>query len=521
MYRVNNQQKYENNGIFVNAAGGTGKSFILNMLLDTVRSEGKIALAVASSGIADTVLNGGRTAHNMFKIPLMEYNEIRGCSVKKNSELAKLLEMTSLIVWDEIVMANKNTLTALDITLRDILGNERFMGGKVFVCAGDFRQILPVIRGGGKCDELEHCIKSSYMWRDITKLELTENVRLRKAIISPTNDDVDSVNSMIQKKTKGEEKTYFSVDTPVEEGTDVQTSVFNALTSPSLPPHQLKVKIGSVVMVVRNISPPKLCNGSRVLVTNLKTNIIIGKTLGGSHRGEQVMIPRITLEASDTPVNFKRKQFPVKLSYAMTINKSQGQTFNCCGVLLDTVQCFAHGQLYVACSRVTSWDSLFIYTGWHKVNESYRLRPAVNCVYEELLSDNEVNSQELPSVPRGREEDEEVNTPIPEEVPEIGVVLIPKEVYNISEEKAIDMLLPDYSYNNHVYSEDEEYGEDLRPTYALDIPSDGPVNISKRNRQKPSVEARRNFMTRRIQELKTKNYYEIDQKWANILLNQD
>ncbi|XP_076037628.1 ATP-dependent DNA helicase Pif1-like [Oratosquilla oratoria] len=448
----------------------------------------------------------------------MEYNEIRGCSVKKNSELAKLLEMTSLIVWDEIVMANKNTLTALDITLRDILGNERFMGGKVFVCAGDFRQILPVIRGGGKCDELEHCIKSSYMWRDITKLELTENVRLRKgdeknitfarkllelgsqkhgpleleegfgiqvktreelvekvygdleenflnisyfeqrAIISPTNDDVDSVNSMIQKKTKGEEKTYFSVDTPVEEGTDVQTSVFNALTSPSLPPHQLKVKIGSVVMVVRNISPPKLCNGSRVLVTNLKTNIIIGKTLGGSHRGEQVMIPRITLEASDTPVNFKRKQFPVKLSYAMTINKSQGQTFNCCGVLLDTVQCFAHGQLYVACSRVTSWDSLFIYTGWHKVNESYTLRPAVNCVYEELLSDNEVNSQELPSVPRGREEDEEVNTPIPEEVPKIGVVLIPKEVYNISEEKAIDMLLPDYSYNNHVYSEDEEYG---------------------------------------------------------------
>ncbi|XP_076041929.1 uncharacterized protein LOC143025805 [Oratosquilla oratoria] len=518
MYRVNNQQKYENNGIFVNAAGGTGKSFILNMLLDTVRSEGKIALAVASSGIAATVLNGGRTAHNMFKIPLMEYNEIRGCSVKKNSELAKLLEMTSLIVWDEIVMANKNTLTALDITLRDILGNERFMGGKVFVCAGDFRQILPVIRGGGKCDELEHCIKSSYMWRDITKLEFTENVRLRKgdeknitfarkllelgsqkhgpleleegfgiqvktreelvekvygdleenflnisyfeqrAIISPTNDDVDSVNSMIQKKTKGEEKTYFSVDTPVEEGTDVQTSVFNALTSPSLPPHQLKVKIGSVVMVVRNISPPKLCNGSRVLLTNLKTNIIIGKTLGGSHRGEQVMIPRITLEASDTPVNFKRKQFPVKLSYAMTINKSQGQTFNCCGVLLDTVQCFAHGQLYVACSRVTSWDSLFIYTGWHKVNESYRLRPVVNCVYEELLSDNEVNSQELPSVPRGREEDEEVNTPIPEEVPEIGVVLIPKEVYNISEEKAIDMLLPDYSYNNHVYSEDEEYG---------------------------------------------------------------
>ncbi|XP_076047297.1 uncharacterized protein LOC143028818 [Oratosquilla oratoria] len=180
MYRVHFGHRYKNNGIFVNAAGGTGKSFVLNMLLDSVRSQGKIALAVASSGIAATVLKGGRTAHNILKIPLMEYNEVRSCSIMKNSEFAKLLELTSLIVWDEVVMANKNTLTALDITLRDVLENEKFMEGKVFVCAGDFRQILPVIRGGGKNEELEHCIKSSYMWNDLTKLDLTENVRLKK-----------------------------------------------------------------------------------------------------------------------------------------------------------------------------------------------------------------------------------------------------------------------------------------------------------------------------------------------------
>ncbi|XP_076037203.1 uncharacterized protein LOC143022743 [Oratosquilla oratoria] len=137
--RIENSKKYANNGIFIDASGGTGKSFVLNTLLDTVRSHGKIALAVASSGIAATVLHGGRTAHNMFKIPLMEYNEVRACGVRKNSELAKLLKMTSLIVWDEVVMANKNTLTALDITLRDILEEEKFMGGIVFVCAGDFR----------------------------------------------------------------------------------------------------------------------------------------------------------------------------------------------------------------------------------------------------------------------------------------------------------------------------------------------------------------------------------------------
>ncbi|XP_076059365.1 uncharacterized protein LOC143035976 [Oratosquilla oratoria] len=117
MHRIENGHRYGHNGVFVNAAGGTGKSFLLNLLLDTVRSRGKIALAVASSGIAATVLSGGRTAHNMFKIPLMEFDETKACSVKKNTELAKLLQQTELIVWDEVVMANKNMLTAVDITL--------------------------------------------------------------------------------------------------------------------------------------------------------------------------------------------------------------------------------------------------------------------------------------------------------------------------------------------------------------------------------------------------------------------
>ncbi|XP_076065261.1 ATP-dependent DNA helicase Pif1-like [Oratosquilla oratoria] len=174
---VEDKSKRGKRGFFISAPGGTGKSFLLNILLDTVRSRGEIALAVASSGIAATVLHGGRTAHNMFKIPLMKYNEIRACSVKKNTEMARLFELTSLIVWDEAVMANKNTMTGLDITLRDVLGVDKFMGGIVFVCAGDFRLILPVVRGGGKSEEL-NCLKSSYFWEELSKLELTENVRL-------------------------------------------------------------------------------------------------------------------------------------------------------------------------------------------------------------------------------------------------------------------------------------------------------------------------------------------------------
>ncbi|KAK4287104.1 hypothetical protein Pmani_039814 [Petrolisthes manimaculis] len=56
---------------------------------------------------------------------------------------------------------------------------------------------------------------------------------------------------------------------------DIKTSVFNSMRSPGLPPHKLKLKVGAVVMVVRNISPPKICNGTRVMVTNLRKHLIV------------------------------------------------------------------------------------------------------------------------------------------------------------------------------------------------------------------------------------------------------
>ncbi|XP_076060340.1 ATP-dependent DNA helicase Pif1-like [Oratosquilla oratoria] len=452
----------------------------------------------------------------MFKIPLMDYNKVCACSIKKNSELAKLLSMTSLIVWDEVVMANKNTLATLDVSLWDILGVPgRFMGGIVFVCAGDFRQILPVIRGGGMNDELEYCIKSGYFWDDLLKLELTRIVRLKaddtknkifaknllalgrgesgpvklpekfgivvetrkelvdkvydnleenhlntsyfekRAIISPTNDDVDRINLMVYDKSEEPEKVYMSVDTAMEEVTDIQTSVFNAITSPSLPLHMLRLKVGSVIMVMRNICPPKLCNGSRVIVTNLKKYIIVGKILGGTHRDEQVLLPRITLESTDTTIPFKRKQFPVKLSYAMTINKSQGQTFDRCGILLDSAQCFAHGQLYVACSRVTSWNSLIIYTGWEKVNDDFRKKLPRNCVYKELFVES-LSEEDKPPEAVVVSDDQEVA--LAEEEPDQSIVEIPKEVYTISEEEAVDMLLP-ASYVPKKYLLDDHQAE--------------------------------------------------------------
>ena len=88
-------------------------------------------------------------------------------------------------------------------------------------------------------------------------------------------------------------------------------------------------------------------------------NVIEARILNGKFRGENILIPRIPIIPTDVPIQFKRIQFPIRLAFAMTVNKSQGQTMSVCGLDLRTPS-FSHGQLYVACSRVGKPSSLFV-----------------------------------------------------------------------------------------------------------------------------------------------------------------
>ncbi|KAL1448236.1 hypothetical protein WDU94_012242 [Cyamophila willieti] len=198
-----------------------------------------------------------------------------------------------------------------------------------------------------------------------------------RAILTSKNENAFSINESLLAKIPGEEVFYESVDSVLaeDEATNYPVEFLNSLNPPGLPHHTLKLKIGIPIMLLRNLNAPTLCNGTRLRVCTLERNVIGATVLTGCAAGQNVLIPRIPLMPSDYPFEFKRLQFPVKCCLAMTINKAQGQSFKIAGVDLRD-PCFSHGQIYVAFSRVSRKDNLFILAPTGKTR---------NVVYKEAL----------------------------------------------------------------------------------------------------------------------------------------
>ncbi|XP_060846393.1 ATP-dependent DNA helicase PIF1-like [Rhopalosiphum padi] len=339
-------------------------------------------------------------------------------------------------------------LTVVDRLLKDVMSSESPFGGKPVLFAGDFRQILPVVRRGNRSAVVMSSIKHNSLWQNSEKFELTRNMRAgndavfadwllrlgsgqlptvdgvpdtveipremvcdvadlidfvypqhmslanvddfaRKIILCPRNEECRQINRKVLQRIEGAERTYTGVDSVVmddpDEVANYPTEFLNSLELNGLPPFRLTLRVGAVVMLLRNLDPKRtLCNGTRLVVTELRRHNFKARVLSGNvDAQEDVVIPAIPMTSGsgdDVPFEMRRVQFPVRLSFAMTINKSQGQTFDRVGLLLS-VPVFTHGQLYVAFSRLRNAQSVRV--GMYDDGNGWFVTK--NVVYREVL----------------------------------------------------------------------------------------------------------------------------------------
>ena len=159
--------------MYVDGRSGRGKTLLMKVITAAVRAQGEIVLCSATTGLAALNHEGGTTTHPTYKIPVTGSDETPQCNVTARSQRAELLRAAALHIWDEFPMIHCKIFEAVSRCLCDITGNSTPCGGNVFVCCGDFRQIPPVIPGGGRSAIVEASIRSSPLWPAFVLRNLT------------------------------------------------------------------------------------------------------------------------------------------------------------------------------------------------------------------------------------------------------------------------------------------------------------------------------------------------------------
>ena len=365
-------------------AAGTGKTYLLNTFIAQVRKRGKKVSVTATTGLAATHL-GGNTIHSWSGIGVSDHlpnNFFERLSKTRRDVISK----TDVLIIDEISMLHDFRLDMIDKVLRTVRENDRPFGGIQLVMSGDFFQLPPVNRpneqGGGfvvysdAWQELQPAVlylERQYRQNDEQLLEIltalrTGDVRrhhvealLARTEVEPpdgditelhtVNVDVDDINIQKLAELPGEERSYQQTTT----GSKIYVE---NLQRSVLAPENLVIKLGALVMAVKN-SPQKLyANGSIGTVVDFEP--LTEYPVVEFRDGRRVtMVPDVWELRDGERKRASISQVPLRLAWAITVHKSQGMTLD--AAKIDLRKAFVEGMGYVALSRVRDLDNLYLY----------------------------------------------------------------------------------------------------------------------------------------------------------------
>ena len=177
--------------MFIDGKAGRGKSYVVECLTWLLRSKEEIVLVTGSTALSVVGYDRGRTAHSTFGIPVKEDNSDISCRIRPGSAQAKLICAAKFIIWDELPMANRAAVEAVDTLLQTLKSSAAPFGGIPFLGVGDFRQVAPVVKNQYKTGVLDSSIRSSLLWPKFQVFRL--HAPIRNAVDPTFSTWVDSI----------------------------------------------------------------------------------------------------------------------------------------------------------------------------------------------------------------------------------------------------------------------------------------------------------------------------------------
>ncbi|PIR60552.1 MAG: helicase [Candidatus Pacebacteria bacterium CG10_big_fil_rev_8_21_14_0_10_44_54] len=389
---VFNKLETTNGHFFITGKAGTGKSLLLQYF--RTYSQKKLVV-LAPTGVA--ALNvGGQTIHSLLRLPFSAITLDSFRRLRVDTKLKKLLQSLDCIVIDEISMVRVDIMEAIDYILKKARNSYEPFGGVQMIMFGDLYQLPPVVTSG----ELQQYFDDTYggaycfnanSWRaakpeiitlskifrqsDATFIDLLNSLRdgnpnedfldrlNQRASIAPPQDGAVTLATTNRTVSEINQRKLDSLRADAHE---YEAEVSGKLEESAFPTDKvLQLKKGAQIMMLKNDRDKRWVNGSlgtihSISPSNIKVNL---DDIVYTVRPETWSKIKYTYDQRENKIKEEVistfTQYPLRLAWAITIHKSQGQTYS--NAIIDLGRgAFAHGQTYVALSRCVSLDSVYL-----------------------------------------------------------------------------------------------------------------------------------------------------------------